>query len=99
MVVAPELRSELTLRAVLAGLVVGGLVVVSNVSIGLKLGLTFGTTVSAAVLPFVLFRGLRRWLRRPFDPRETLIASTAGFSALVPVTTWPSTRPVAHRSV
>ena len=74
-------HSELTCRAVVAGLFVGCLIGASNVSVGLKIGLTFGATTTAAVLPFALFRTLRRFLSRPFGPRENMIATTAGSSA------------------
>jgi putative OPT family oligopeptide transporter len=73
--------SELTPRALAAGLFVGCLVGASNVTIGLKGGLTFGATMTAAVLPFALFRVLERFLARPFGPRENMIATTAGSAA------------------
>ena len=40
--------SELTLRAVLSGLVVGCLIGASNVTIGLKIGWTFGAGITFA---------------------------------------------------
>lgn len=72
--------SELTLRAVLSGLVVGCLIGASNVTIGLKIGWTFGAGITAAVISFAIFSTLRR-MKRPFDEKENLIAATAGSSS------------------
>jgi len=73
--------SELTLRAILAGLVVGSLIGASNVCIGLKIGWTFGASITAAVISFALFRGLSGFLRRPYGAKENLITATAGSAA------------------
>lgn len=73
--------SELTPRALVTGLAVGCLVAAANVSVGLKVGMTFGATITAAVLPFAWFRLVRRSLGRPFDPKENMIATTAGSAA------------------
>ncbi|MCX6601344.1 MAG: OPT/YSL family transporter [bacterium] len=73
--------SELTLRAILSGLVVGSLIGASNVCIGLKIGWTFGASITAAVISFALFRGLSPLLRRPYGAKENLITATAGSAA------------------
>ncbi|RPH96052.1 OPT family oligopeptide transporter [candidate division KSB1 bacterium] len=73
--------SELTLRAVLAGLVVGSLIGASNVCIGLKIGWTFGASITAAVISFALFRGMASMLSRPYGAKENLITATAGSAA------------------
>ncbi len=73
--------SELTFRAVVAGLVVGSLIGASNVCIGLKIGWTFGASITAAVIAFALFRGLSGILRTPYGAKENLITATAGSAA------------------
>lgn len=73
--------SELTLRAILSGLVVGSLIGASNVCIGLKIGWTFGASITAAVISFALFRGMAGILSRPYGAKENLITATAGSAA------------------
>lgn len=76
-----ETRSELTLRAVISGLVVGCLIGASNICIGLKIGWTFGASITAAVLGFAFFKTIAGALHRPYGPKENLITATAGSSA------------------
>lgn len=73
--------TELTFRAVVAGLVVGSLIGASNVCIGLKIGWTFGASITAAVISFALFRGLSGILKNPYGAKENLITATAGSAA------------------
>jgi len=73
--------SELTVRAVGAGLLVGCLIAASNVVIGLKIGLVFGASIAAAVISFALFKGMSVVLTRPYTPKETLISATTGSAA------------------
>ncbi|MBU0507432.1 OPT/YSL family transporter [bacterium] len=73
--------SELTLRAVLSGLIVGSLIGASNICIGLKIGWTFGASITAAVISFALFKSLSGVLKRPYGAKENLITATAGSSA------------------
>ena len=77
---APE-HSELTLRAVVAGLFVGCLIGASNICIGLKIGWTFGASITAAVISFALFRTFASVLARPYSRKENVITATAGSSA------------------
>lgn len=72
--------SEMTVRSVLMGLLVGCLIGASNVTIGLKIGWTFGAGITAAVIAFAFFTTLK-WMKRPFDEKENLIAATAGSSS------------------
>lgn len=76
-----ETYSELTVRAVLSGLVVGSLIGASNVCIGLKIGWTFGASITAAVISFALFKTFSRLLSRPYGAKENLITATAGSAA------------------
>ncbi len=73
--------SELTVRAVLSGLVVGSLIGASNVCIGLKIGWTFGASITAAVISFALFKTFAHFLSRPYGAKENLITATAGSAA------------------
>lgn len=74
-------QSELTVRAVASGLLVGSLIGASNVCIGLKIGWTFGASITAAVISFALFKAIGNLLRRPYDAKENLITATAGSAA------------------
>jgi len=73
--------SELTVRALLSGLVVGSLIGASNVCIGLKIGWTFGASITAAVISFALFKAMGGMLSRPYGAKENLITATAGSAA------------------
>ncbi len=74
-------HSELTLRAVIAGLFVGCLIGASNITIGLKIGWTFGASITAAVISFAIFRTMSHALSRPYTSKENVITATAGSSA------------------
>lgn len=50
--------TQLTARAVLAGMLIGGLMCVSNLYVFFKTGWSSGVTITAAILAFALFRGL-----------------------------------------
>jgi putative OPT family oligopeptide transporter len=78
---ADKTPSELTVRAVVAGLLVGSLIGASNVCIGLKIGWTFGASITAAVISFALFRAMGGLFTRPYGPKENLITATAGSAA------------------
>jgi OPT family oligopeptide transporter len=73
--------SELTLRAILSGLLVGSLIGASNVCIGLKIGWTFGASITAAVISFSLFKAMGGLISRPYGAKENLITATAGSAA------------------
>lgn len=74
-------HSELSIRAVIAGLFVGCLIGASNICIGLKIGWTFAASITAAVVSFAIFKTLAGVLRRPYSHKENLITATAGSSA------------------
>lgn len=57
---------QLTPRAVITGMVLGGVMSLSNLYVGLKTGWGLAVTVTAAVLAFGIFSGLRKAL--PFGP-------------------------------
>ncbi|MCA9258700.1 MAG: OPT/YSL family transporter, partial [Planctomycetales bacterium] len=70
-------EAQLTLRAVLAGCLVGSVVSCTNIYIGLKIGWSFGASIVAAVLSFAVFAAAGRRL----SVLETNIAQTAGSAA------------------
>lgn len=76
-----DVASELTLRALISGLLVGSLIGASNVCIGLKIGWTFGASITAAVISFALFKAMGSMLSRPYSSKENLITATTGSAA------------------
>ena len=51
---------QLTVRAVVAGMLLGGVMSLSNLYIALKTGWSFGVTITAGILAFVIFNVLKR---------------------------------------
>lgn len=76
---------QLTLRAGLAGCVLGAVMALSNLYVWLKTGWSLGVTITACILAFAFFGALRlvRLSRRPFGPLENnamaSVASSAGY--------------------
>ena len=56
---ATESPSELTLRVVLIGIVLGAIMTAANAYLGLKVGLTVSASIPAAVMSMLILRGLR----------------------------------------
>ena len=74
---------QLTVRAVVAGCLIGGAVATMNIYFGLKTGWSVGGSLIAAILSFSLFAGLTRLFptMAAFTPLETNIAQTSGSAA------------------
>lgn len=73
---------QLTLRAVLAGCLIGSVVSCTNIYIGLKIGWAFGASIISAVLAYSLFEVLERAFGvRKLSVLETNIAQTSGSAA------------------
>lgn len=79
------MRPQLTLRAAAVGMLLGGVLSLSNLYIVLKTGWSFGVTITAGILAFALF-GLAKQLRlvrTPFGLLENnasqSVASAAGY--------------------
>ncbi len=53
-------QRQLTIRAILTGCVIGGVMSISNLYVGLKIGWGLGVAITAAVLAFSLFTVLER---------------------------------------
>ncbi|KAI0436873.1 OPT oligopeptide transporter protein-domain-containing protein [Xylaria telfairii] len=81
----PEGR-HFTFRGVAAGLLVGLVIVFSNMYFGLQTGWVSMMTMPASLLGFGIFRTLSRHLGFPFTPVENvLVQSVAGGMAIMPL--------------
>lgn len=75
-------RSELSLRALLTGLLLGALLTPSNIYSGLKIGWSFNMSVIALLVGFVFWQSLARWGGKPrWTMLESNINQTAASSA------------------
>lgn len=79
---------QLTLRAVVMGMIIGGLMSLTNLYIGLKTGWGLGVTITACVLSFSIWKLLRVIFPKIFTTDMTLLennsmkstASSAGYT-------------------
>ena len=77
---------QLTVRAVLTGMILGGILALSNLYIGLKTGWGMGVDITAMILAFSIFKGLQSigFVKRPFNMMENVImVSTAVIASLI----------------
>ncbi|HVZ34137.1 MAG TPA: OPT family oligopeptide transporter [Polyangiaceae bacterium] len=78
---------QLTLRAVLTGMLLGGVMALSNLYVGMKTGWGLGVTITACILAYALFSALQRAIprlgRSEFSILEnnmmSSVASAAGY--------------------
>lgn len=76
---------QLTVRAVVTGMALGGVMCLSNLYVVLKTGWSLGVTLTACILAFAIFRGLKavRVVKEDFTILENnamgSVASAAGF--------------------
>ena len=78
--------AQLTPRAVLTGMAVGGVLCLSNVYVVLKTGWSLGVTLTSSILAFALFRALGSvgLVRRDFSALENaMMASVASAAAFM----------------
>jgi uncharacterized oligopeptide transporter (OPT) family protein len=83
---------QLTTRAVLMGMVIGGVMSVSNLYVGLKTGWGFGVTITAGILAYAIFKAFENILPGgEFTDLENnamqSVSSAAGFMASAGLTT------------
>ncbi len=74
---------QLTVRAALTGLILGGILSASNLYIGLKIGWSFGMGITSAVVGFAIFAALRGVFPglRPLTMLENNTSQTAASAA------------------
>lgn len=80
---------QLTVRAVVSGMVIGAVMSVSNLYVGLKTGWGLGVTITSCIIAFAVFKALEAvipaYRRDPFSILEnntmSSVASAAGYMA------------------
>ncbi|MFM8414660.1 MAG: OPT family oligopeptide transporter [Planctomycetota bacterium] len=76
---------QLTPRAVIFGMLIGGVMSVSNLYVGLKTGWGLGVTVTSCIIAYAAFSALERivppWRDRPFTILENYTMSSAASAA------------------
>lgn len=70
---------QLTVRAVLTGCVLGGLLSMSNIYAGLKIGWGFNMSITAVLLAFAFYKPIAR--KRPFSMLENNLNQTGASAA------------------
>ncbi|HET6881025.1 MAG TPA: OPT/YSL family transporter [Pirellulales bacterium] len=86
---------QLSLRSIVTGMLIGGVMSISNLYVGLKTGWGLGVTITACIIAYAVFRALETvipWFRN--DPFTILENNTCRARPAPPVT-WP--RPVWSR--
>jgi len=76
---------QLTVRAVLTGMALGGVMALSNLYVGMKTGWGLGVTITACILAFAMFSGLQRVVpplaKKEFTILENNMMSSAASAA------------------
>jgi len=76
---------QLTPRAVVSGMLIGGLMSVSNLYVGLKTGWGLGVTITACIIAYAVFKFLEQvvpaYRTRPFSTLENYTMSSAASAA------------------
>jgi uncharacterized oligopeptide transporter (OPT) family protein len=76
---------QLTPRAVVTGMLIGGVMSVSNLYVGLKTGWGLGVTITACIIAYAVFKFLEQivpaYRRRPFSTLENYTMSSAASAA------------------
>lgn len=77
-----DLSRELTLRALLTGLLLGAVLTPSNIYSGLKIGWSFNMSIIALLVGYAIWQGLARMANRPtWTLHESNITQTTASSA------------------
>ncbi|KAJ1035679.1 hypothetical protein NDA18_000456 [Ustilago nuda] len=82
----PEETSQLTIRALVVGTILGCVIAASNVYLGLKTGFTFGASLFGAILGYSIIKLMQKALPEKlgggfFGPRENCTIQTAATAA------------------
>jgi uncharacterized oligopeptide transporter (OPT) family protein len=74
---------QTTVRAVISGMLLGGIMSVSNVYVGLKSGWGLGVDIAAIIIIFALFKTLEglKLVKRPFGMMESTMMMTVAVAA------------------
>jgi len=76
---------QLSPRAVITGMLIGGVMSISNLYVGLKTGWGLGVTITASIIAYALFTFLEQvvpaWRNRPFTTLENYTMSSAASAA------------------
>ena len=76
---------QLSVRSVVTGMIIGGVMSVSNLYVGLKIGWSLGVTVSSCIIAYAVFRALEQivpeWRDDPFTILENYTMSSAASAA------------------
>jgi uncharacterized oligopeptide transporter (OPT) family protein len=76
---------QLTPRAVVTGMLIGGVMSISNLYVGLKTGWGLGVTITACIIAYAVFKFLEPivpgWRERPFSVLENYTMSSAASAA------------------
>jgi uncharacterized oligopeptide transporter (OPT) family protein len=84
-VYAGDAAVQLSPRAVVSGMAIGGLMSVSNLYVGLKTGWGLGVTITACIIAYAVFKFLEQvvpaYRTRPFSTLENYTMSSAASAA------------------
>jgi OPT family oligopeptide transporter len=76
---------QLSFRSIVTGMIIGGVMSISNLYVGLKTGWSLGVTITACIIAFAMFRTLEtvfnRFRRDPFTILENYTMSSAASAA------------------
>jgi uncharacterized oligopeptide transporter (OPT) family protein len=91
---------QLTVRAIVTGMVLGGVMALSNLYVGLKTGWSLGVTITACILAYALFSAAKGLIpalgRREFTILENNMMSSAASAAGYMVTIFASAVPALY---
>lgn len=96
-VYAGDRMPQLTIRALVMGMLLGGVMSLSNVYIGLKAGWSLGVAITSSILAYAIFAALHRAIPRWF-PSFSILERASCASASVRVD-WRAARVKPYASV
>lgn len=96
--------AQLTPRAVLTGMLLGGVMTLSNLYVGLKIGWSVGVTITACILAYALFSAMSRLVPRLRQNEFTILennmmASVASAAGLMASSVFVSAVPALYLTV
>ncbi|HMI87689.1 MAG TPA: OPT family oligopeptide transporter [Polyangiaceae bacterium] len=95
---------QLTVRAVLTGMLLGGIMTLSNLYVGLKIGWSVGITITSCILAYALFSAMKRVVpglrQREFTILENnMMASVASAAGLMSASVFVTAVPALYLTV